>query len=130
MPLSSALKIGFFQCLALIPGTSRSAATIWGGIYEGMSLPLATEFSFFLAVPTLSGATFIEGLKVYKTIGHDQLFNLIMGNLISFIVGAITVKFFMHLVSRYGLRYFGYYRIVIGLVVLILLASGHQIRNL
>jgi undecaprenyl-diphosphatase len=130
MPPSSALKIGFFQCLALIPGTSRSAASIWGGLYEGMSLPLATEFSFFLAVPTLAGATLLELRKVWPTITPDEWSVLLWGNLISFVVGGLAIQVFVRLVSRFGLRHFGYYRIVVGIAVLLLLAFGHQLQNL
>ncbi|MBX3021831.1 MAG: undecaprenyl-diphosphate phosphatase [Bdellovibrionales bacterium] len=128
LPLKSAFQIGLFQCLAMIPGTSRSAATIWGGLYQGMSLPLATEFSFFLAVPTLMGAGFLELRKVWPTLTSEQIDSLLWGNLISFVVGALTIRFFMHLVSRVGLRHFGYYRIVVGLLVLILIYSGAELQ--
>lgn len=128
LPLPAALKVGFFQCLALIPGTSRSAATIWGGLFEGMSLPLATEFSFFLAVPTLTGAGMVELHKVWHSISPDEIGILVTGNLISFIVGGLTIRYFVQIVSRFGLRYFGYYRILAGALVLILLALGSDIR--
>lgn len=128
MPPKSAFTIGLFQCLALIPGTSRSAATIWGGLYEGMSLPLATEFSFFLAVPVLTGATLLELRKVWPTISADQIQILLIGNVISFLVGALTIGTFVKLVSRFGLRHFGYYRILAGATVLLLLAFGGDIR--
>ena len=127
LPLPSAVKIGLFQCLAMVPGTSRSAATIWGGLFVGLSLPLATEFSFFLAVPTLTGAGALELRKVWPTITSDQTTILIVGNLISFVVGALAVKWFVTLVSRYGLKYFGYYRIVIGALVLVALKFGARI---
>lgn len=128
MPLKSSFKVGLFQCLALIPGTSRSAATIWGGLYEGMSLPLATEFSFFLAVPTLMGAGALELRKVWSTLTPEQIDWLIWGNVISFIVGAVSIRFFMNLVSRFGLRHFGYYRIAAGALVLILVLIGADIQ--
>jgi undecaprenyl-diphosphatase len=128
LPLLSALKIGFFQCLAMIPGTSRSAATIWGGLFEGMSLPLATEFSFFLAVPTLTGATLLELHKTWHTVTADQINILLIGNLVSFLIGALTIRTFMQVVSRFGLRHFGYYRIVAGAVTLYLFYSGMQIQ--
>jgi undecaprenyl-diphosphatase len=128
LPLPAALKIGIFQCMALVPGTSRSAATIWGGLFEGLSLPLATEFSFFLAVPTLTGAGLLEFRKVWPSLTGDQMQWLLWGNLISFVVGGLTIRFFMHLVSRFGLRHFGYYRIAAGAAVLILLALGMDIR--
>lgn len=128
MKPKSSVVIGLFQCMAMIPGTSRSAATIWGGLFEGMSLPLATEFSFFLAVPTLTGAGLLELHKVWPTISSDQLQILVVGNIVSFVVGILTIKSFMTIVVRYGLRGFGYYRIVAGIVVLLLLFSGHQIE--
>lgn len=128
MDLKSALKVGLFQCLALIPGTSRSAATIWGGLYTGMSLPLATEFSFFLAVPTLMGAGAIKLLKVWPTLSPTEIEWLFWGNLVSFIVGAITIRFFVQMVSQVGLRYFGYYRIAAGILVLTLVFFGVDIH--
>lgn len=127
-PLKSALKIGLFQCLAFVPGVSRSAATIWGGLHQGLSLVSATEFSFFLAAPTLTGATLIKAVKIYPTITPDQWQMLLWGNLVSFVVGVLAIRFFVHLIGRYGLRYFGYYRIVVGLIVLIVLSLGHEIQ--
>ncbi|MGZ3722357.1 MAG: undecaprenyl-diphosphate phosphatase [Bdellovibrionales bacterium] len=126
----AALKIGFFQCLAFIPGMSRSAATIWGGLFEGLSLVAATEFSFFLAVPTLSGATFLKVIKVYPSITADQWKILLVGNIVSFVVGLAAIRFFVHLITRFGIKYFGYYRIVLGAVVLVVLAMGHEIEFL
>lgn len=124
LPLPKAVQIGVFQCLAMIPGTSRSAATIWGGLFAGFTLPLATEFSFFLGVPTLAGAGALELRKVWPNLSADQINILVLGNLISFVVGALAVKTFITLISRYGLRYFGYYRILVGAVVLALLKTG------
>lgn len=129
-PPLSALKIGFFQCLAFIPGMSRSAATIWGGLHQGLSLISATEFSFFLAVPTLTGATFLKVIKVAPTITMEQWKILMWGNIVSFVVGLAAIRFFVHLITRFGLKYFGYYRIVVGIVVLLTLAFGHQIEFL
>jgi undecaprenyl-diphosphatase len=129
-PPLSALKIGFFQCLAFIPGMSRSAATIWGGLHQGLSLITATEFSFFLAVPTLTGATFLKVIKVYPSITGDQWQILLWGNIVSFIVGLATMRFFVSLISRYGLKYFGFYRILLGAAVLLTLAFGHEIEFL
>lgn len=128
MPYVAALKIGLFQCLAMVPGVSRSAASIWGGLYEGLTLPLATEFSFFLAVPTLTGATLLELRKVWPTLTLEQTQWLLWGNLVSFVVGALSIRFFVHLISRVGLRYFGYYRIAVGAIVLILVSIGAEIR--
>ena len=127
MSYADSVRIGFFQCLALIPGTSRSAATIWGGLFVGLSLPLATEFSFFLAVPTLTGATSLEVLKVWRTITPDQVQMLLVGNVVSFVVGGLTIKSFIAVVSRFGLRHFGYYRILAGGGVLLALSFGQTI---
>lgn len=120
LPWLSALRIGLFQLLAFIPGVSRSAASIWGGLQQGLSLSLATEFSFFLAVPTLTGASLLKLLKVWSTLTVDQWNMILMGNAVSFAVGALAIKYFVALVGRYGLKYFGYYRIAIGLLVLLL----------
>lgn len=130
LPPRSALTIGIFQCLAFIPGVSRSAATIWGGLYKGLSLELATIFSFFLAVPTLTGASFIKLMKIWPNITPEQTHLILWGNVASFVVGALAIKGFVHLVSRYGLKYFGYYRIILGLAVLIVLAMGGEMRVL
>lgn len=127
---ASAVKIGFFQCLAFFPGMSRSAATIWGGLHQGLGLVAATEFSFFLAVPTLSGATFLKVIKVYPEISAAQWGILLWGNVVSFVIGAIAIRFFIKLIEHYGLRYFGYYRIVVGGLVLVALALGQKIEFL
>ena len=125
-----ALKIGLFQCLAFVPGVSRSAATIWGGLSEGLTLVAATEFSFFLAVPTLSGATFLKLLKVYPEISVDQWRMIFWGNIISFVVGWLAIRSFVKLIERFGLKYFGYYRIVVGLLVLVAISLGSEIEFL
>jgi undecaprenyl-diphosphatase len=127
LPWPSSIKIGLFQCLAFLPGMSRSAATIWGGLFEGLSLVAATEFSFFLAVPTLTGASFLKLLKVHSEITAEQWRTLLYGNVISFVVGIVAMRFFVHLIQRYGLKFFGYYRIVLGLLVLGILMMGHSI---
>lgn len=124
----SALQVGLFQCLAFIPGVSRSAASIWGGLFKGMSLPMATEFSFFLAVPTLAGAGFLKLLKNWATLTSEQAQFIVVGNVFSFVVGAIAIKFFVAIVAKSGLKMFGYYRIALGLLVLAFLAVGHEIR--
>ncbi len=126
----SAFKIGIFQCLAFLPGVSRSAATIWGGLHQGLGLVTATEFSFFLAVPTLTGATFLKGIKIVDTLTRDQWEILFYGNLVSFVVGLVAIRFFIRLIERYGLRHFGYYRIVLGLIVLLTLSFGHELEFL
>lgn len=117
------LKLGLIQCFAFIPGVSRSAATILGGLYLGLSRKEAAEFSFFLAVPTLTGAAFIKSLGVIKTIEQDQIFLLFSGVVLSFFFALLAIKFFITIVSRYGFKHFGYYRIVLGTLILIFLAT-------
>jgi undecaprenyl-diphosphatase len=122
--------IGVFQCLAFVPGVSRAAATIVGGLSQKLSRRSAAEFSFYLAVPTLTGATCLKLMKVMKTIQPDQIDILLIGNLISFIVGILTIRMFIgYLVSK-GLKMFGYYRIILGVSLLILLATGHSLKVL
>jgi undecaprenyl-diphosphatase len=130
LPPAAAAKIGFFQCLAFIPGMSRSASTIWGGLHQGLSLIAATEFSFFLAVPTLTGATFLKVLKVHSGITSDQIGILLWGNVVSFLIGMAAIGSFVKMIEKYGLKYFGYYRIIVGGAVLITLALGHNIEFL
>src|SRR5690606_18729209 len=115
------IKIGLVQCVAFIPGVSRAAATILGGLTFGMSRKEATEFSFFLAVPTLSGAAAIKTLGIIKTIQSDQVGLLIMGIVFSFIFAALAIKFFITFVSQHGFKFFGYYRILLGALILLLL---------
>lgn len=116
----SAVKIGLFQLFAFIPGVSRSAASILGGLQQGMSPMAAAEFSFFLAAPTLAGASLIKLLKVWPSITPEQMELMIWGNVVSFIVGAAAIHTFVRMVGRYGLKAFGYYRIVLGAGVLIM----------
>jgi undecaprenyl-diphosphatase len=126
----SALKIGCFQCLAFIPGVSRAAATIWGGLSLKLDQRTATEFSFLLALPTLAGATFLKAVKVIPTITSDQWMLLLIGNLISFAVGYLAIRLFLRFVTRFGLKGFGYYRIVLGLVVIAALLLKVDLGNL
>ncbi len=123
------LIIGFFQCLALIPGMSRSGATILGALTQKFNRKLATEFSFFLAVPTLTAATLYKLLKIYKTIQPEQISILIVGNIIAFVVALLAIKAFIGIVSRGGFKYFGYYRIIAGLLILAMLYSGYQMHD-
>ena len=124
----SAFKIGLFQCIALIPGVSRSAATIIGGMTLGLSRKTAAEFSFFLAVPTMAAASVYKLLKVFlkgqSNIITDQLNILLFGNFIAFIVALLAIKFFIGFLTKYGFRVFGWYRIIVGITILILLAVG------
>ncbi|MGV3556987.1 undecaprenyl-diphosphate phosphatase [Larkinella arboricola] len=119
-----ALKIGFYQCIAMIPGVSRSAATIIGGMAQGLTRKQAAEFSFFLAVPTMAAATGYKLLKSYKTIQSDDIQVLLIGNAIAFVVGLIAIRGFVGFVTKYGFKVFGYYRIALGLLLLGLIAAG------
>jgi undecaprenyl-diphosphatase len=130
IPTMSALKIGFFQCLAFVPGVSRSAATIWGGLTCKLDQRTATEFSFLLALPTLTGATFLKAIKVVPTITTDQWQLLFLGNVISFIVGYLSIRVFLSIVTRYGLKGFGYYRIALGLIVIVALLFNVDMGNM
>ncbi len=117
-----AFIIGLFQCIAMIPGVSRSAATIIGGLYQKLNRRTAAEFSFFLAVPTMFAATFYKVYKFYKEgigIEPDQINMLIVGNIVAFIVAILAIKFFISILNKYGFKYFGIYRIILGLVILI-----------
>ena len=120
------VKLGLFQSIAMIPGVSRSGATIMGGLSLGMQKKEAAEFSFFLAVPTMAAATLYKLLGIYKTIQHDQIGILACGTFVSFVVAMIAIRFFMGIVTRYGFRGFGYYRILLGVIILVLLYTGHS----
>ena len=119
----TALKIGLFQCLAMIPGVSRSGASIIGGMSQKLSRKTAAEFSFFLAVPTMLGATVKKCYDYYKdgfVLNHDQINLLIIGNVLAFIVAMLAIKSFIGYLSKHGFKIFGYYRIVAGLAILII----------
>lgn len=122
-----AFKIGLFQCIAMIPGVSRSASTIIGGMLQGLSRKQAAEFSFFLAVPTMAAAGGYKLLKTYHTIQAEDIKILLIGNLVAFIVAMLAIKFFINFVTKYGFKVFGYYRIILGLALLALLASGYKL---
>lgn len=126
------LVIGFFQCIAMVPGVSRSASTIIGGMTRGLSRKSAAEFSFFLAVPTMFAASGYKLLKGYKNgdlnFNSEQLTLLGIGNLVAFIVAIIAIKFFITFLQKYGFKVFGYYRIVLGLFLIILMASGYDLK--
>jgi len=116
-----AIAIGCFQCLAMVPGTSRSAATIIGAMLLGLSRGAAAEFSFFLAIPTMAGAT---ALKLYKngfSFDAQQWLTLSVGFVTAFVVAYIVIKFLMDFIRRHDFSVFGYYRIVLGILVLFLL---------
>ena len=117
------LKIGFFQCLAMIPGTSRSGASIVGGMTQKINRKTAAEFSFFLAVPTMLGATLKKSYDYYKAgfeLSSDQINYLIVGNIVAFIVALIAIKSFIDYLSKKGFKIFGYYRIFFGTALLII----------
>lgn len=123
--------IGVYQCLALIPGMSRSASTIVGGMTQGLTRKLAAEFSFFLAVPMMFGASLIKLLKFFKdgnTFSGEEIQLLVVGNLVGFVVAIIAIKSFIGILTKYGFKAFGWYRIVVGLVIIAVLASGHQLN--
>lgn len=126
----SAFKIGLFQCIAMIPGVSRSAATIIGGLSQKLSAKAAAEFSFFLAVPTMFAATAYKLYKYYKlgnSFSHDEIINLSIGNAVAFVVALVAIRSLMLVVSKYGFKVFGYYRIALGISILALYFSGKSL---
>ncbi|MBE2230607.1 MAG: undecaprenyl-diphosphate phosphatase [Chitinophagaceae bacterium] len=122
---ATAFRIGLWQCVAMIPGVSRSAASIIGGMQQKLTRKLAAEFSFFLAVPTMAAATGYKMLKGYKMLTTADLKIFIAGNLVAFVVAMLAIKFFIGFLQRHGFRVFGYYRIAGGILLLILLATGY-----
>lgn len=125
-----AFMIGLWQCLAMIPGTSRSAASIIGGMQQKLTRSLAAEFSFFLAVPTMAAATGYKLLKAYKETpdllkNKENLVMLGIGNLVAFVVAMLAIKFFIGYLQRHGFRLFGWYRIIVGVALLILALTGY-----
>jgi undecaprenyl-diphosphatase len=119
-----AFAIGIWQCLAMIPGVSRSAASIIGGMQQGLSRRVAAEFSFFLAVPTMCAATGYKLLKNYELIDRDSIMILLLGNAVAFVVAMIAIKWFITYLQKYGFRLFGWYRIMVGIALLVLLQAG------
>jgi undecaprenyl-diphosphatase len=122
--------IGFWQCFAMIPGVSRSAASIIGGMQQKLTRRLAAEFSFFLAVPTMAAATGYKLLKTFKT--HPEVLKdkhnltvLGVGNLVAFIVALLAIKFFITYLQRYGFKLFGWYRIIVGAILLVLIYTHY-----
>ena len=127
-----ALWIGMFQCISMIPGVSRSMATIVGGMAQKLTRKAAAEFSFFLAVPTMFAATLFKMLKIFMEpegmqILKDNLGTLIIGNVVAFIVAMLAIKFFISFVTRYGFKAFGWYRIIVGGIILVMLFTGHNL---
>ncbi len=119
-----AFFIGVWQCLAMIPGVSRSASSIIGGMQQKLSRKLAAEFSFYLAVPTMCAATGYKLLQGYKTFTSEHIQVLLIGNIVAFIVAIIAIKFFIGFLQKHGFRLFGWYRIVAGIILLILIWQG------
>jgi undecaprenyl-diphosphatase len=113
-------KIGCFQCIAMIPGVSRAAATIIGGMVVGLNRKTAAEFSFFLAVPTMAGASAKKLIDSYETIQNHDIAILLFGSLVAFIVAMVTIKAFIGFLKKYGFRWFGYYRIALSVVLAII----------
>ena len=127
MPLKTVVGVGLIQCLAMIPGVSRSGATIMGGLSLGVERRTAAEFSFFLAIPTMLGSTTLEILR-----HHDELFagasgvgfsTVAVGFVVSFLVAIVVVKAFVHYISRHGFAPFAWYRIAAGAAALAWLAA-------
>ena len=119
----TAFKIGLFQCLAMIPGVSRSGASIVGGMTQKLSRKTAAEFSFFLAVPTMLGATLKKCYDYHQNgfaLSLEQIHFLIIGNFVGFVVALIAIKTFIDYLSKNGFKIFGYYRIIIGIVMLLI----------
>lgn len=126
-----AVMIGLFQCISMIPGVSRSMATIVGGMAQKMTRKAAAEFSFFLAVPTMFGATVYKCYKLIKedpSIITDNMTTLIIGNVVAFFVAVLAIKFFINFVSKHGFKAFGWYRIIIGGAILIMIACGVDLQ--
>ena len=126
-----AFMIGLFQCISMIPGVSRSMATIVGGMSQKMTRKDAAEFSFFLAVPTMFGATVYKMYKLLSEGGTELIANhldtLIIGNVVAFIVALLAIKFFISFVQKYGFKAFGWYRIIVGGIILAMLFTGHEL---
>jgi undecaprenyl-diphosphatase len=124
----SSFIIGLFQVIAMIPGVSRSAATIVGGMTQKLNRKKASEFSFLLAVPTIFAATGYKMMKSYKVINSSNLSLLIIGNIVAFVIAVIAIKAFIGYIQKYGFKIFGYYRIVLGLIILLLVALGYNLN--
>ena len=126
-----AFLIGLFQCISVIPGVSRSMATIVGGMTQKLTRKRAAEFSFFLAVPTMAGATLLDLFDLFKedtswATSHNILM-LIVGCVVAFIVALLAMKWFVAFLSKYGFKAFGVYRIIVGGIIIALLVSGHSL---
>ena len=125
--LQSSAIVGLFQAISMVPGVSRSAATIIGGQIVGNSRKEAAEFSFLLAVPTMFAASALKLLKNKDLIFQMDLRLIAVGNIVAFVVAILAIKFFIAFLTKYGFRVFGFYRIIVGALILILLQMGYQL---
>lgn len=125
MSLSTALIIGCVQLLALIPGTSRSGVTILGAMLIGCNRTVSAEFSFFLSIPVMLGASLLKAVKFFmdNTITTDQIIFLLVGVVVAFIVSMLVIKFLMKYIKKHDFKVFGIYRIILGIILIILFAS-------
>lgn len=134
LTLKRAFIIGLVQCVSMIPGVSRSLATIVGGMAQKLTRRAAAEFSFFLAVPTMFGATCLEGYELIQESNGNQLLEgnnltiLLLGCVVAFVVAILAIKFFINFVSKYGFQAFGWYRIIVGAVILALGFAGIELK--
>ena len=127
-----AFKIGLFQCISVIPGVSRSMATIVGGMSQKLTRRRAAEFSFFLAVPTMAGATLLDLVDLFKdnadwATTHNVIV-LIVGCVVAFVVALLAMKWFVNFLTKYGFKAFGWYRIIVGVLILVMLLSGQSLQ--
>jgi undecaprenyl-diphosphatase len=126
-----AFMVGLFQCISMIPGVSRSMATIVGGMAQGLTRKAAAEFSFFLAVPTMFGATLYKMYKLLKEGGTDLIMDnmttLLVGNVVAFVVAMLAIKGFIKYVQKYGFKAFGWYRIIVGGLILVMMLAGFDL---
>ncbi|MFZ5551924.1 MAG: undecaprenyl-diphosphate phosphatase [Bacteroidota bacterium] len=123
-----ALVIGLFQCVAMVPGVSRSAATIIGGMFQGLNRKAAAEFSFLLAVPTMFAASAYKLLKDAEHFTSENMSVLLVGNLVAFVVAILAIKLFIAFLTKYGFKPFGYYRIALGGLLLALMWMGYEME--
>ncbi len=127
-----AFLIGLFQCISVIPGVSRSMATIVGGMQQGLTRKRAAEFSFFLAVPTMAGATFLDLLDLLKEdtswATTHNITMLLLGCVVSFIVALLAMKWFVAFLTKYGFKAFGVYRIIVGGIIIAMLLAGQSLQ--
>jgi len=126
-----AFRIGLYQCISVIPGVSRSMATIVGGMTQGLTRKRAAEFSFFLAVPTMAGATLLDLLDLLKedtawATSHN-ISMLLLGCIVAFVVALLAMKWFVGFLTKYGFKAFGIYRIIVGGIIIVLLLTGHSL---